>query len=250
MVPGARPTLPLPRCHTEAAAPRRAALRAVAEPAASDGRLRRLAPRSALAAFGFTAGPLVDAVHNQALLSYDFLPLALPILGAKTSWIVPPLLAVAYALLGGVLPVAAERLIESGQLRGVPLGRACTAPFDFLAPGQRAALAVASTVGIIKLSEVLVVAALPTAATLAVLASCCVLQWLVLDGASIEPTRCRHPPSHRALLRRRRVGLARLGAARRLRRAPLRASHHEARRVALHRPRLLPAARDPGRRQR
>ena len=78
-------------------------------------------------------------MHNQALLSYDFLPLALPIFGAKTSWIVPPLLAVAYALLGGVLPVAAERLIGPGQLRAVPLGRACTAPIDFLAPGQRAA---------------------------------------------------------------------------------------------------------------
>ena len=177
---------PLPHSHTAAAAPRAAALRAVAESAITDGRLRA-SSLSALAAFGFTAGPLVDAVHNQALLSYDFLPLALPIFGAKTSWIVPPLLAVAYALLGGVLPVAAERLIGPGQLRGVPLGRACTAPIDFLAPGQRAALAVASTVGIIKLSEVLVVAALPTAATLVVLASCCVLQWLVLDGESLEP---------------------------------------------------------------
>ena len=46
------------------------------------------------------------------------------------------------------------------------------------------------------------------------------------------------------------LGLARARAARRLRRSPLRAPHHEARRLALHRSRLLPTARDSGRRQR
>ena len=38
-------------------------------------------PRAAigLATFGATAGPLVDAVHNQALLTYDVLPIAFPL---------------------------------------------------------------------------------------------------------------------------------------------------------------------------
>ena len=32
-----------------------------------------------LGGFGATAGPLVDAVHNQALLRYDVLPVSLPL---------------------------------------------------------------------------------------------------------------------------------------------------------------------------
>ena len=71
-----------------------------------------------LAAFGASAGPLVDAVHNQALLTYDILPVSIPLgLGvAKTSLLVPPLLAVAYALLGFTLPRLAESVVGHARL--------------------------------------------------------------------------------------------------------------------------------------
>ena len=46
--------------------------------ASDDGRLSS-SSLLGLAAFGGGAGPLVDAVHNQALLTYDVLPVSLPL---------------------------------------------------------------------------------------------------------------------------------------------------------------------------
>ena len=51
------------------------------------------------------------------------------------------------------------------------------------APGPTAALAVSSTVAIIKLSELLQRAELPPAAALLLLALPCALQWRLLDGS-------------------------------------------------------------------
>lgn len=67
------------------------------------GRSRRLLT---LAAAGATLGPVTDAIHNQVLLAYDVMPVQLPVLGfvAKTSLIIPPLLAITYCLLGGIFP--------------------------------------------------------------------------------------------------------------------------------------------------
>jgi hypothetical protein len=123
---------------------------------------------------GAVLGPAVDAVHNQALLAYDVLPVALqlPLGFAKTSLLIPPLLAVAYALLGGVLPA-----ITSASLQAPP------PPPGGLAPAARAGLAVTSTVCIIKLSEVLTTStALPPPASLLLLAVACIAQWRLLDA--------------------------------------------------------------------
>lgn len=123
---------------------------------------------------GAVLGPAVDAVHNQALLGYDLLPvdLQLPLGPAKTSLLIPPLLALAYALLGGVLPAVTSAVLQ------VP-----PPPPGALAPAARAGLAVASTVCIIKLSEVLVTStALPSPAALFLLGVACVAQWRLLDA--------------------------------------------------------------------
>lgn len=104
--------------------------------------MRPLSPSTSakLFAIGFTIGPLVDSLHNQCLLQYKILPISIPyptppppsaltdvILAAPTatatataisqdpsflfcsSWTVPPLLGIAYVVLGGILP----RLLES-----------------------------------------------------------------------------------------------------------------------------------------
>ena len=127
-----------------------------------------------LAGVGALAGPAVDAVHNQALLNYDVLPVAVPLgLGvAKTSLLIPPLLALAYAVLGGLLPPLAMALVGGDPPSTVAIS-----------PGRNAALAVSSTVGIIKLSELLQLAQLPTPAALLLLTVPCALQWRLLDGS-------------------------------------------------------------------
>ena len=61
-----------------------------------------------LAATGAVLGPACDAIHNQSLLQYDVLPIGDGI--AKTSLLIPPLLALTYALLGGVFPAIARRV--------------------------------------------------------------------------------------------------------------------------------------------
>ena len=126
-----------------------------------------------LAAFGGTCGPLVDAIHNQALLRYDVAPLELCGGAVETSWLVVPLLAVAYALLGGVLPAAFGASADSAA-KGAEL------------PGQpavRALLAVSSTAAIIKVSEVLTTSSLlPVGGSVGLLFVLCTIQWSVLDG--------------------------------------------------------------------
>jgi hypothetical protein len=117
----------------------------------------------------------VDAVHNQALLGYDVLPVALqlPLGPAKTSLLIPPLLALAYALLGGVLPAITSAVLQ-----------APSPPPSGLAPAARASLAVASTICIIKVSEVLITStALSPPAALFLLAAACIAQWRLLDAS-------------------------------------------------------------------
>ena len=129
-----------------------------------------------LAIFGGAAGPLVDAVHNQCLLAYDVLPITLQVgFTAKTSLLIPPLLALTYALLGSVLPAISERIVGSS--------RAMNPPAASLSPRARAALAVASTVFLIKSSELLTLSALPSSASLSLLLAGCLIQWASLDGA-------------------------------------------------------------------
>lgn len=130
-----------------------------------------------LALVGAVLGPGVDAIHNQALLSYDVLPVSADlVLGvARTSLLVPPLLAVAYALLGSVLPSLAASILGSRNAENLPLLRG-------LSPLTRAILAVTSTCLIIKASELLISAGFSGATALPLLMLLAVFQWAVLDG--------------------------------------------------------------------
>ena len=91
---------------------------------------------------------------------------------AKTSVLVPPLLAIAYALLGSWLPALLEPLTGPGSVGNLPLLRP--------QPLVRAVLAVASTCFIIKSSELLLVTGATSA--LLVLSLLALLQWAALDG--------------------------------------------------------------------
>ena len=85
------------------------------------------------------------------LLQYDVFPITIALFNAKTSLLIPPLLALTYALLGSVLPSLTERFLVGD-------GRLLTPPTASFQPRARAALAVVSTIGIIKLSEILTLA--------------------------------------------------------------------------------------------
>ena len=101
-------------------------------------------------------------------------PISIDVLNAKTSLLIPPLLGLTYALLGSVLPVASEALTGRGR---------ATQPIE-LPRASTAALAVASTISIIKLSEVLFTAPwLPAGCSVAILLAACGLQWRWFDGA-------------------------------------------------------------------
>ncbi|CAE6918717.1 Ogt [Symbiodinium sp. CCMP2592] len=130
-----------------------------------------------LALLGAVLGPGVDAIHNQALLSYDVLPVSADLVVgvARTSLLVPPLLAVAYALLGSVLPSLAASILGSENAGNLPLLRG-------LSPLSRAILAVTSTCLIIKASELLISAGVSGAIALPLLMLLAFFQWAVLDG--------------------------------------------------------------------
>jgi hypothetical protein len=138
-------------------------------------------PTSAkLFGFGATIGPLVDSLHNQCLLEYDFAPIALwPLSDSNagylfaSSWAVPPLLGFAYVVLGGLLPPIFERLT----------GRTKHEVTESSVLGIRAILAVMSTALIIKLSELLETNPSNSLEfNLLVMLACTLCQWALLDG--------------------------------------------------------------------
>lgn len=171
--------------------------------------MRALSPATTgrLFATGFVAGPIVDSFHNQCLLEYDLLPISLewPSLLAEwsdyryffcSSWIVPPLLGVAYVVLGGILPRLFDEILN--QISASTTSGAIEEPFKSVSPPlrqqlrQRAIVAVSTTALIIKLSEFLetnpaVTDSLfssldrPTAHLTAMLAAA-ISQWAFLDG--------------------------------------------------------------------
>ena len=65
-----------------------------------------------LSVVGAVVGPAVDAIHNQVLLTYDVLPVSLG--AASSSLLIPPLLALTYAILGGILPPLTQRAVGQG----------------------------------------------------------------------------------------------------------------------------------------
>lgn len=187
-----------------------------------------------LFAVGSTVGPIVDSLHNQCLLRYDVLPFNVPwpspsaswidaveplglegVAGAMggggpgqeylllaSSWAVPPLLGIAYVVLGGILP----RLVEPILQRPSPSSSSSSSPItdDATRPQilrTKAFWAVTTTALIIKLSEVFEThpqlwvdagvgfdVSSPSYASLlswAVLMMTALVQWAVLDGTLV-----------------------------------------------------------------
>jgi hypothetical protein len=159
---------------------------------------------------GATVGPIVDSLHNQCLLEYHIAPVtvdwpsALSTLDGSllaSSWTVPPLLGIAYLVLGGVLPRLFQLLIDATSGKK---GKKNVAPLDTTqsattsgskssdALRTRAVVAVTTTALIIKLSEYLethptVTDGLPIGSSpaeqhIAVLLVAALLQWATLDG--------------------------------------------------------------------
>jgi len=136
-------------------------------------------------------GPLVDAIHNQCLLEYDILPFeAGPV---HTSLLIPPLLGIAYVVLGGILPGVSTWIVENifseetKELNDDGTNLPPIKPETVRSPArtsiQKAALAVASTVVIIKLSEILQTSAqFDSKSSLFIMATAAFFQWIVLDG--------------------------------------------------------------------
>jgi hypothetical protein len=171
--------------------------------------MRMLTPSTSarLFATGFVVGPVVDSLHNQCLLKYDLLPISLEWPSSLTewsdypylfcsSWTVPPLLGVAYVVLGGILPRLFDVLL--GQVSSSQINDSSDEPSTSLSSSprhqlqQRAVVAVTTTALIIKLSEFLetnpsVTDALfssldrPTA-HLTVMLVAALSQWALLDG--------------------------------------------------------------------
>lgn len=116
-----------------------------------------------LGATGFVVGPIVDSLHNQCLLKYDVAPITLPSPFPSSdpllasSWVVPPLLAFAYVVLGHILPRIIEFLPipKDEKLDGDNIDNKGDGRCNSNELGNKAFLAVSSTAAIIKLSEVL-----------------------------------------------------------------------------------------------
>jgi hypothetical protein len=157
-----------------------------------------------LFATGLTVGPVVDSLHNQCLLQYDILPISLPwpeALAASqpyeyffcSSWTVPPLLGVAYVVLGGILPRLFQIGIDtigSGDRNDKATNEKPSSSAHELR--TRAVVAVLTTAMIIKLSEFLethqyALDGLPihvphSEANLLVMFAAALSQWALLDG--------------------------------------------------------------------
>ena len=108
---------------------------------------------------GATVGPLVDSLHNQCLLEYDVLPVNvyLPHISSDdpifaTSWLIPPLLGIAYVILGGILPRVMTSVLSSV---GLTADEQISSNASVTSLKKTATVAVLSTALIIRLSEFL-----------------------------------------------------------------------------------------------
>jgi len=123
--------------------------------------------------FGFVFGPIVDAIHNQSLLQYLMAPISLPLWAdtyLKTSAVVPPLLGVAYVVLGSLFPSFIGRVIPDPSPRIFPSD-----------PAFRALAAFATLCLITRLSVVLLDASLSPPYAFAILSIAALSQWFLID---------------------------------------------------------------------
>jgi hypothetical protein len=144
---------------------------------------------------GSTVGPVVDSLHNQCLLAYDIAPITLGVSSVSSSpvfcssWVVPPLLGIAYIVLGFILPRIIELVIRPKSL-SIDNQRMHKRDLE-----RRAILAVTSTALIIKLSQFLqthdVIALgdytflLDTKICISIMVAADALQWILLDRTPV-----------------------------------------------------------------
>jgi len=152
---------------------------------------------------GATLGPVIDSLHNQCLLQYQVAPISIPNIDGSgvlfaSSWLVPPLLGVAYVVLGAVLPRFFQKAIDVLSPVFEEEQEMEQQKQSVVKLGLKAVAAVASTAAIIKLSEYLVLhpggqagvlentAAFESASVLEqqllILITAAVVQWAYLDG--------------------------------------------------------------------
>jgi Insulin-induced protein (INSIG) len=140
---------------------------------------------------GTTVGPLVDSLHNQCLLEYDLLPISLSMstYGSMaqsfcSSWVVPPLLGIAYVVLGGILPRFFQSVMDASSMH-----RDAQSPVTQERNSNlrtRAGLAVTTTAFIIKLSELLETHHWwESNANIAILLLAALSQWFLLDRTPV-----------------------------------------------------------------
>ena len=132
---------------------------------------------------GATVGPLVDSLHNQCLLEYDRAPIHLFSSSngnylLETSWFIPPLLGIAYVVLGGILP----RLFQYITTTNTNIKVSDMEQLNEVGLRNKALLAVLSTAMIIKLSEYLQISTFGSEdLDLSLMSITALCQWLILD---------------------------------------------------------------------
>lgn len=147
---------------------------------------------------GATVGPLADSFHNQCLLEYNRNVIDVPTpsflsamsdsnIQESTSYIlrsstyIPPLLAIAYLVLGGVLPRIISSIVGNSEVTETKESSKSTLR-------DRAILAVSTTALIIKLSELLETSASMDNSNLnlLIMLSAALTQWAVFDGTLVS----------------------------------------------------------------
>lgn len=145
-----------------------------------------------LAITGSIVGPIVDSIHNQCLLEYHKGKIEIPVdftepgFVIESSLFIPPLLALAYVVLGRILPKLISSIFpmesESNQIKNLK---------------AKAVLAISSTAIIVKLSEYLQThdvsrwthSVTPISAgeiNLVIMVFASILQWAVLDRTIVS----------------------------------------------------------------
>lgn len=153
----------------------------------SSNLLPKQLPSLKLIVTGATVGPLVDSLHNQCLLQYGKAPIDVPNFISqadsasyiiRSSWCIPPLLGIAYLVLGAILPRIFNLLLGSTDVQ-----EALAKEQNFTTLRNKSIYAVTSTAFIIKLSEILETSsAFPsTDMNLTILIAAALAQWAILD---------------------------------------------------------------------
>jgi hypothetical protein len=108
---------------------------------------------------GATLGPLIDSIHNSVLLKYDILPVEIMTsqFAVRSSLLIPPLLGLTYAVLGGIIPLLGDMILRRKSIVSndttATISSVGASGYDLTAQRVNAFLAVLSTAFIIKLSS-------------------------------------------------------------------------------------------------